>query len=221
MPFPTMMIPLVVFFASDSKAGITITNDQRNELVKWFWKSLFSRRYSAGVNKKCEEDIREVLELKKDPKYRMKKIEVDIDESFFNKNQFNVGAANTKSFILMLAQYAPKSFISGANVILKDVLRRVNRNEFHHIFPKKYLQKKGLEDKRINCLSNMCFMSNADNQKIKDKAPAEYKKMIPRKILKNVLTHAVCAPESLNQNYEDFSKNRSALLLKKVYELAS
>ena len=84
----------------------------------------------------------------------MKEFPVNIDESFFTKSLFNVSTVNTKAFILMLAQFLPKSFLSGANVDLEEVLKRVNRNEFHHIFPRKYLEDKGVHINRINCLAN-------------------------------------------------------------------
>ncbi|MBK7633626.1 MAG: hypothetical protein WAT22_08010 [Saprospiraceae bacterium] len=75
----------------------------------------------------------------------------------------------------MLANSTPRSFISGAHVRLGDVLKTVNRNEFHHIFPKKYLERLGIDKKKINCIANFCFLNNADNQKIKDKDPLVYK----------------------------------------------
>ncbi len=112
----------------------------------------------------------------------------------------------------MLAQYKPKSFISGANVDLEKVLKKVNRNEFHHIFPKKHLETIGISKADINQFSNLCFLSSADNQKIKDKPPKEYKKLIASSELKSVMEHAVCPENSLELDYYDFIAQRAELL---------
>lgn len=61
-------------------------------------------------------------------------------------------------------------------------MKLANSKEFHHIFPAKYLQRLGLARNRIFCLANFCFLNNADNQRIKDKAPAEYCKIVKAKL---------------------------------------
>lgn len=219
MPYPSMMVALTSFFATTKAAGTPIASNQRQEIIKWFWRSLYSRRYSAAVNKHHESDIAEMRRLQETVSYKIKEFVVNIDESNFLNNQFNIASVNTKVFILMLAQFAPKSFISGANVDLNEVLKRVNRNEFHHIFPRKYLESMGVPSQKINCLANFCFISSADNQKIKDKAPAEYKKLIPSTTLSEVLEHALCPDNALDIEFDDFLKARSELLLKKANEL--
>ena len=219
MPFPSMMVALTSFFSTDRAAGFPIKNYQRQAIVNWFWRSLFSRRYSAAVNKHHESDIAEIQRLKKGDTDTIREFTVNIDESYFTKNQFNVSSVNTKAFILMLAQFSPKSFLSGANVDLEEVLKRVNRNEFHHIFPRKYLEGKGVPANRINCLANFCFISNADNQKIKDKAPTEYKALIPAVTLPQVMEHALCPHDALDMDFDDFLTARADILLKKAKEL--
>lgn len=219
MPFSSMVVGLTSFFATENDSGFSITDNQRKQLLKWFWRSLFSRRYSAGVSKHHQVDIAELKKLKENSDYVLKDIPVNIDEYFFLKNQFSAAAVNTKSFVLLLAQNAPKSFLSGANVDLENVLKRVNRNEFHHIFPKKYLEKEGVESAKINCLANFCFINNSDNQKIKDKAPSDYKSLIPAGSLLEVMQHALCPGNSLDLKYEDFLKARIEILFDKVKEL--
>jgi len=78
----------------------------------------------------------------------------------------------------MLASVSPKSFISGANVDLTEPMKLANSKEFHHIIPVKYLQRNGVERSKIYCLANFCFLNNTDNQKIKDKSPAKYYKLM-------------------------------------------
>lgn len=212
MPYPAMMVPLVTFFATDKESGHRITDNQRKQIIKWFWYSLLTRRYSAGVNKQQQSDIAEFKKLKQDEKYQIKWPTFKIEKDFFLQNLFNTTTVNTKTFVLLLAQYSPKSLISGANVDLEAVLKIVNRNEFHHIFPKKYLERSGIDRIRINCLANFCFITNADNQKIKDKAPGDYKKLIPSQSLHVVMKHAVCPDNALDLDFDNFLTQRSQLL---------
>lgn len=221
MPYPAMMVPLAGFFATDKLSGQPYTDSQRKELIKWFWQSNFSRRYSSSVDSKHKHDLIELNKLKNDPNYRLQSFNIKIDDSFFTTNQFNTTSVNTKIYVLMLAQYKPKSFISGANVDLEKVLKRVNRNEFHHIFPKKYLERQGVSKTEINQFTNFCFLNGADNQRIKDKPPHDYKKLIASCELKKVMEHALCPEDSLDLSYSDFVNKRVELLKKKAEELAS
>ena len=110
----------------------------------------------------------------------------------------------------MLAQKLPKSFISGANVNLKEVLKQVNSREFHHIFPKKFLEGFQTPREKIQQLANFCFLNNQDNQKIKAKDPKIYKDYIQD--LENVMAHALCPPNALDLSYDQFIKERVKIL---------
>ena len=95
----------------------------------------------------------------------------------------------------MLASKSPRSFISGANVDLSVTLKQSSTKEFHHIFPDKYLQRLGKNRKEIYPLANFCFLNNADNQKIKDKAPSEYVQLMNTNSVPEILSAAIC-PEN-------------------------
>jgi hypothetical protein len=69
----------------------------------------------------------------------------------------------------------PRSFVSGSRVGLDRVLKDYNRNEFHHLFPKKFLRDQGRETWEINRLLNFAFMSRADNNTLGGAAPSEYR----------------------------------------------
>lgn len=219
LPYPSMLVALSYFFATDKAIGKNITNKQRGQIIKWFWRSNFSRRYTGGITDKHKQDIAAMKVLSKDEDYKIAEFECDITGEFFLNNQFNVGSVNTKTFVLFLAYQNPLSFLSGANVSLNDVLKTVNRNEFHHIFPKKHLQEAGVENKYINLLANFCFLSSGDNQKIKNKAPKTYKDLINPGALKNVLGRALCPDDSLDLEYHAFLDKRVPILIEKTKEI--
>lgn len=213
MPYPAMIISLVKFFGSGKTNGQLYTDKQRKQLIRWFWRSCFSRRYSSGVNTAHRIDLAAMEKLRADENIDICTFKCDLSNSFFLSNQFSITSVNTKTFITMLASNNPKSFISGANVDLSTTLKQASSREFHHIFPDKYLQRLGKEKKEIYQLANFCFLNNADNQKIKDKAPSEYVKLMNPDSVLDVLSAAICPPETFSMDYESFITARSNLLL--------
>lgn len=227
MPYSAMFVPLVKFFATEKKSGHTYNDHQRKEIIKWFWIASFSKRYSSSLDTKHKQDLKEFRELKNNPNYRIEYIHqknYSIPRTFFTDNRFDMRNVNTKTFILMLVQKAPKSFISGSNVDLSTTLKLANRNEFHHIFPKKYLTNLNFDKDEINQLANFCFLSSADNQKIKAKAPSEYKNLITQNgsnlgNLQTVMEHALCPHDALDLNFDEFINKRVTILCEFAEEL--
>ena len=212
LPYPAMLVALTAFFESDKANGELYDDRQRAELIRWFWRCCFSRRYSSGVNDAQEIDIKNMRELRKNNSHNIADFKCFISPSFFAENQFSIGAANTKSFILMLASKTPRSFISGAKVDLSKTLKTASSREFHHIFPDKYLQRLGRTKKDIYCLANFCFLNNADNQKIKDTAPSAYKADIVGDIC-SIMESCICPPNALDLDYDTFIEQRTKILV--------
>ena len=213
MPYPAMIVSLVKFFGSGKTNGQLYTDKQRRQLIKWFWRSCFSRRYSSGVNDAHKVDITAMMKLREDEDMDICTFKCDISTAFFLTNQFSISSVNTKTFIVMLASKAPQSFISGAKVDLSTTLKQASSKEFHHIFPDKYLQRNGKVKKEIYPLANFCFLNNADNQKIKDKAPSDYVKLMNATSVEDVLAAALCPSNTFTMDYDAFLPARAELLL--------
>lgn len=213
LPYPAMLVSLVRFFGTAKKGGKTFTNSQRQSLLKWFWRGCFSRRYSSGVNIAHENDLQSINKLVEDETFDICSFKCDISPTFFTDNMFSLNTVNTKTFIAMLASASPRSFISGANVDLEEPMKLANAREFHHIFPAKFLQRQGYMRNNIFCLSNFCFLNNADNQKIKDKSPAEYSVLINPEATNDILSSALCPTQIFSLNYEEFISERTKILV--------
>lgn len=213
LPYPAMLVSLVKFFGTAKKGGKTFTDIQRKSLIQWFWRGCFSRRYSSGVNSAHENDLQAMSKLAVDESFDICTFKCEVSPAFFTDNVFNLNTVNTKTFVAMLASASPRSFISGASVNLEEPMKLANSKEFHHIFPAKYLQRQGLIRNRIFCLANFCFLNNADNQKIKDKPPAEYSKLINPDAINDILNSAICPTQAFSLTYERFIEERTKLLV--------
>ncbi len=213
MPYPAMIVSFVKFFGSCNISGKRYTDKQRRQLVTWFWRNCFARRYSSGVNDAHKTDIASMIRLREDENSDICSFKCDITSAFFLTNQFSISSVNTKTFIAMLASKSPLSFISGGKVDLSVTLKQSNSKEFHHIFPDKYLQQTGKVKKEIFSLANFCFLSNADNQRIKDKAPSDYVSLMNPDSILDVLNSAICPLDTFQITYEEFIERRAAMLL--------
>lgn len=221
LPYPSMLVPLSVFFAAEDGREVKMTDDQRDELVKWFWRSCFAKRFSGAVLRNLKRDLLEARTLRSAGSSNLAEIPLTLDADWFIDNRFTIGSVNTKTFILVLAQTTPRSFVSGATVNLGDVLKKYNRGEFHHLFPQKFLKGQGRTARDINRLANFAIISAADNKTLGGLAPSAYKMKMNHSRLDSVL-HSASVPNSVfDDNYDLFLQERSTVLLDLAETLAS
>jgi hypothetical protein len=189
-----------------------MNNAQRSELVRWFWRSCFSRRFSSGVLRSLKADIGQMKKLREDGSSELSDFACSVSREFFLDNGFQVAAVNTKTFILMLAQEAPLSFILGQPVSLKEVLRAYNRNEFHHVYPKAFLKGQNRTLKETNRLANFVFMNRQDNNTLGGVAPSQYMAKMDQGAIDKILERAACPRSVFSDDYDLFLAERSAML---------
>jgi hypothetical protein len=212
LPYPALLVPLTVFFGSSGNEQVRYTNDQRVTIIKWFWRTCFTRRYNSQPIKSLQEDIEEISKLKLQQPNRFGEVPAQLSVDYFKENTFKINSVITKTFILMLAHQQPRSFITGSRITLADVLRDYNRNEFHHLFPRAYLRNSGQETYDVNSLANFCFLSKADNNQLGGVAPSQYRSRLPANV-EQVLSSAICPSSLFDDNFEMFVDQRSELLL--------
>ncbi|MBD2440852.1 hypothetical protein [Nostoc sp. FACHB-110] len=213
---------LASFFASSQKQPPPIPEEQYKVIKKWFWRACFSQRYARGGAKSTHIDLVEVQQLKDSKPHKLGDFDIDLERDFFIKKNFRRSSVATETFILLLAQGKPLNFIQGTNISLQEVLSQGNRKEFHHIFPKAYLESLGNSDEKINCLANYSLLARTDNNKIKDKSPSQYRSEMPadNTILEKILSTHFCPTNMFADDYDSFLVSRAELLLIKAKELS-
>ncbi|MCQ8783685.1 GmrSD restriction endonuclease domain-containing protein [Mangrovibrevibacter kandeliae] len=212
MPYPAMLVPLSAFFATPAVSGIHPSDKQREAIIRWYWRSCLSRRYSSGVGRAHAADIALMNSLKSGSQIDILKSVRPIDPSFFIENRFAIGNVNSKILINLLSQKRPASLLSGAKIDLAVVLQKGNKNEFHHIFPRAHLKKSGLENDKINAIANICFLSKSDNNRIKDKDPSVYVSMITADKKEEILDTNLIPVGFESLTYDEFLDKRSEII---------
>ena len=220
LPYSALIIPLSAFFAEPDGKEVIYNSTVYNRLKKWFWRSCFTKRYSSQIKRTATNDIKEIIKLKNGEESTLGEIPCDISEDFFLKNKFGLGNARTKTFVLMLANREPKSFLSGSIVDLDKSLQKYNRSEFHHIYPRAFLKDLGFNDDDINCLANFCFLNSSENKRISRKKPSEYIEIMPSDVdLETILSKALCPTDTFDDDFEKFRLQRANLLATFAKEL--
>jgi hypothetical protein len=213
MPYPAMLIPLSVYFASSGETQIVVPAPHRRTLERWFWRSCFSERYSGQTNRVARNDIAEMVKLRVGQETALGSFAVTVGPEFFFETVFRLGSARSATFVLLLASREPRSFISGSKVDLAAVLQAYNRHEFHHMYPRAPLRDDGVPPGAINCLANMCILNRADNNKIRNKRPSEYKELMPGgDDLDAILASALATATLLENDFEAFRSERARKL---------
>lgn len=225
LPMENILVVLTSFFASSQKQSSPVPQAQNKVIKKWFWRSCFSKRYARGGAKTTDLDIEEMQKLKNNEANELGEFNFSINEDYFLENCLMMSAITTKTFILLVASEHPVNFIQGTKISLEKVLSIGNRKEFHHIYPKNYLERhsNNYTKEQINCLANFTIFSRSDNNKIKNKPPSQYKSLMPYEpeILENILKTHICDMDIFDDKYDDFLKSRASLLLSKANKLCS
>ena len=214
LPYPAMLIPLAVFFAEPEGKDVVYSAETYQRLKRWFWRTCFSARYSSQTRKTTIHDIAQVELLKNGLPNALGNIDLKIEDEFF-KNTFRVGAAATKTFVLMLSNNSPRSLLSGKHIDLDATLQSYNRSEFHHVYPRAFLRDAGYNEIDINILANFCFLIAAENRNIGKKNPSNYLQDLggPEHDVDGTLATAFCSSAEFNDNYDGFLEARIARLV--------
>lgn len=173
VPFPIMIIPIVYFFSVIDRPNAA----QLAQLKKWFWQCALTQRYKAGTNRLVLEDLDKIKRVKTGG-LPFDETKVEVKSGLF-KSSWRINSTAAKAALCLMAQLRPRSFLTGSEVDLGSVLSSYNARQFHHIYPKAYLNGLGISFHEANVISNICFLSAWENNQISDAAPDVYFKRIP------------------------------------------
>ena len=201
------------------------SHSQREELKRWFWRTSFSGYFQLFNTGDQRRDL-EILRVFAAGETKTLEIGKRIDYVAFPYRGFSLNTAMSKIFGLLLVSSSPRSLLNGSRVNTWAALSIVNRNEFHHIFPKAFLQSSGVDSKKSQFLANICLLSKGDNRNIWDERPSVYFKRIEKNLgnsFHDVIRRNLISKEAyiacLDEDYIAFLKERSKTIVDRMYEL--
>ena len=212
-----------------------------NKVVrKWIVLSMLTGRYSGSPESTFEYDIRRFDQAKDVEEYLKHTEEGELSEAFWANilvTRLNTSVTSSPFFhLFLMAQIrnGDKAFLSKATEV-KHLIEE--RGDIHHIFPKKYLQSNGFNNRnQYNQIANYVYTQQEINITIKHKAPDVYMQEIKEQCENKTLKYGEiqdmndilenlemnCIPASIFSmnalNYEEFLGERRKLMAKKIRE---
>jgi hypothetical protein len=219
LPHVQQLVSLSYFFSL-----VTSPNGEQSEVLKkWFWKTSFSKRYSAQTDDKINNDLAFFDKVSKGDYSGLEDYSYSIDIDSLIQQKLKKDHPFVRSYLLLLAQKQPLNLVNGNKVDLREPLSKYNRKEYHHIFPQAFLKAKSIDNDVINSMCNFCFLPSTNNKTISARAPSDYffNLIPPNKV--NQILKSNLMPTDMNiyqrDDFENFLKQRAQEILSYLDEL--
>ena len=175
LPYNTLLAPFGYFFYHHPDKPDA---EQKTFLEDFFWRTSLGGRYSSAVESKLAQDIRRMDSILKNesPDYDWG---VNLSPKFMLENGwFNAGRSFIKAILCLYAYQIPKSFNDNSLVNISNYwLKQANSKNYHHFFPRTYLERQGVDENKINNIINITIVDDYLNKReIRAKPPSTYMK---------------------------------------------
>lgn len=203
---------------------------------RWFVYSILSGRYSGSPESAFDFDIKQIANKPFD-EYLKEKEDGELSEAYWNASlpqSLDTSVASSPYFNVFLASQVKandKGFLS-KDVLVGDLIAL--RGDIHHLFPRDYLKKNGLNRSKYNQIANYVYMQSEINIKVGNKPPKEYFMQLRNEILDNKFSlsgisneeellgnlKSNCVPPEIMKmeisDYETFLTLRRKLMARKI-----
>src|SRR5690606_27885281 len=210
----------------------------REVMARWFFMATLTGRYTGSPEARFEQDMALLRGANRaDDFVRIldEQISAVLTKDYWEvtlPNELETAAArNTAQFAYYAALCLSEARVLYSKMKVSELLDPTTKAkktalERHHLFPRKYLQRIGVREKRlINQVANYALVEWSDNIKISDRAPSDYVPELEKRFASDELQrmydwHGL--PSNWYElDYEDFLKERRrriALIIKFGFE---
>ena len=195
-------------------------------------------RYSGSPESAFDYDIKQISNKPFDEILRERE-EAELSDAFWNASlpqSLDTSVASSPYFHVFLASQVKandRGFLS-KDVLVGDLISI--RGDIHHLFPKDYLKKNGLDRSKYNQIANYVYMQSEINIKVGNKPPKDYFELIKtqmqgnnqqvsglateQQLLDNLKMN--CVPTEIQEmridDYNDFLSLRRKMMAQKIKE---
>ena len=221
LPYRTQLVPLA--------AVLTRLGDRwlepriYDKLTRWFWSGVLGELYGGAVETRMANDYEELLDWFEDDDALPRTVrEANFHPERFDTLRSRLSAAYKGINVLVLREGSKDWY-------WKATIQELDAEEIaldiHHIFPRDWCEKQGIEKDRYDSVLNKTPISYKANRKIGGDAPSRY---VPRlqgekevalndSEMDELLASHALAPDLLRRNaFEDFAEDRRRRLSRLV-----
>jgi hypothetical protein len=170
---PFLLIPIAVYWILKKNEALML--EEEKKLLRWFYLAHMRGHYSMGSSESILDADLGVL-------FRGKNLDDLIQQLFLHVKKFNVDSDDLfqkgirspffSMLYFVLKQNGAKDWWSGLKLSERHT-GNSHKIQFHHIFPKSLL-KDQYDQKEINEIANLAFISGKTNRHITNKEPIHY-----------------------------------------------
>ncbi len=159
----------------------------REVIARWFFMATLTGRYTGSFEARFEQDMALLRNANSADEFVQildQQIDAVLTHDYWNvtlPSELETAAArNTGQFAYYAALCLLEASVLYSKMKVSELVDPSSRAkkaalERHHLFPRKYLQRIGIRERRlINQVSNYALVEWSDNIKISDKAPKDY-----------------------------------------------
>ncbi|MEX2165088.1 MAG: DUF262 domain-containing protein [Sulfuricaulis sp.] len=175
LPYNALVVPFAYFFFHFDKKPV---GKRQQYLQDFFWRAALGARYSFALESKLAQDIKRMERIVKEklPDYDYT---IDISPKFILENgYFTTSRSYVKAILCLYASRRPRSFSNDAAVTLNnDWLKQGNSKNYHHFFPKAYMEKSNPDVSwdLVNNVVNITIVDDYLNKReIRAQPPSKY-----------------------------------------------
>ena len=176
-------------------------------VMKWIVFSILTQRYSGSAESIFDYDIKKFNDSSNILEYVESCFEAELSDNFWEKYlPSKLETSNQSNFwcVYLMSQIktGDKAFLSKGHTV-KSLIEE--RGDIHHIFPKNYLIKNGIKDKKMyNQIANFTYLQQEINIEIRDKAPKKYFEEMQKQINGEIdIYGCIKTNDELNENLKD------------------
>lgn len=147
---------------------------QLQEIKRWFWLTTLSGYFGGWDSGQMSQDARQVRDFAAGQATTLGEGGVVPSAALWFKKPFRSNSAVSKMLGIMLAHGTPLDLVNGQRIDVDKSLAWSNDKEYHHVFPKAYLKRVGVDGSTANVVGNIVLLTSKSNLGIRDSSPSEY-----------------------------------------------
>jgi len=216
LPYGSQLIPLSAIFVELGSQAHNL--NVRNKIARWYWCGVLGELYGGGSETRFARDLPEVISwINGDQEPSTIR-----DANFASDRLYSLRTRNSaayKGLHVLLMKAGGKDFISGVPIDIQTYYGE--QIDIHHIFPRSYCERNGINKKMYDSIVNKTPLSYKTNRIIGGSAPSLYlekietERNITEKELDTLLsTHLININAIRCDNFDLFFNDRRNRLLR-------
>jgi len=202
--------------------------DLRELISQWFFMTALTGRYTNSPESRMEQDLTLLRGLSSPGEFintLKQQMDAELTQDYWKVSLPNQLATASQRSPGQFAFYAALCLLDAPVLYSKLKVRELLNPSIrppkgaldrHHLFPRGYLKKSGIEDRQINQVANYALVEWKDNVSISDRSPQEYVPDIEQRfsaaeLEKMYKLHAL-PPKWYTFSYSEFLEQRRQLI---------